>query len=147
MKPPEAPATGPEGREPGSAPAVSVCPEGRLALETLRVRPDFLRAASARRQGTPGFLLQARARGADEAADPSTVRVGFTCSKKVGNAVARNRAKRRLRALAREVLPLGARPGWDYVLVGRPGATIARDYADLRADLARALAQIHGAAK
>ncbi len=118
-----------------------------MALETLRVRPDFLRAASARRQGTPGFLLQARARGADEAADPSTVRVGFTCSKKVGNAVARNRAKRRLRALAREVLPLGARPGWDYVLVGRPGATIARDYADLRADLARALAQIHGAAK
>ncbi|MBW6506109.1 MAG: ribonuclease P protein component [Rhodobacteraceae bacterium] len=147
MKPPEAPATGPEGREPGSAPAVSVCLGGRLALETLRVRPDFLRAASARRQGTPGFLLQARARAVGEPADPAVVRVGFTCSKKVGNAVARNRAKRRLRALAREVLPLGARPGWDYVLVGRPGATIERAFEDLRADLARALAQIHGAAK
>lgn len=147
MKPPEAPATGPEGREPGSAPAVSVCPAATPAIETLCNRPDFLRAASARRQGTAGFLLQARARAAGETGDPAAVRVGFTCSKKIGNAVARNRAKRRLRALAREGLPLGARPGWDYVLVGRPGATIEREFAALRADLARALAQIHGAAK
>ena len=71
------------------------------------------------------------------------VRVGFTCSKKIGNAVARNRAKRRLRALAREVLPGLAHPGWDYVLVGRPGVTVVRPFADLRADLMRAMAQIH----
>ncbi|MDP3860873.1 MAG: ribonuclease P protein component, partial [Phaeovulum sp.] len=76
------------GREPGSAPAVSVCATGRLALETLRKRPDFLRAASARRQSTPGFLLQARKRAETEAAPAQAVRVGFTCSKKVGNAVA-----------------------------------------------------------
>ena len=85
--------------------------------DILAKRADFLRAAQARRQGTPAFLLQARARGDDS----PTVRVGYTCSKKIGNAVARNRAKRRLREVARAVLPGMARPGWDYVLVGRPG--------------------------
>ena len=115
-----------------------------MVLETLRNRPDFLRAASARRQATPGFLLQARHRAAGEIAAQSAIRVGFTCSKKVGNAVARNRAKRRLRALTREVLPAAARPGWDYVLVGRKDITAERDFAALKADLARALANLHG---
>ena len=111
-------------------------------FQILRKRADFLRAASARRQGMPGFLLQARKRDATE--PPEVIRVGFTCSKKIGNAVTRNRAKRRLRALVREVMPGVARPGWDYVLVGRPGATIERGFADLGADLASALARVHG---
>jgi ribonuclease P protein component len=114
-----------------------------MAFETLRKRADFLRAASARRQGMPGFLLQARQRLPEEAG--VQVRVGYTCSKKIGNAVARNRAKRRLRALAREIIPATGREGWDYVLVGRPGATIARNFADLRADLMAAMARVHDA--
>lgn len=104
----------------------------------LRKRAEFLRAASARRQGMPGFLLQARRRGDD---DP--FRVGYTCSRKLGNAVTRNRAKRRLRAVARAVMPQSGRAGWDYVLVGRPGVTVTRDFAALCEDLRLALARVH----
>jgi len=71
------------------------------------------------------------------------IRVGFTASKKIGNAVARNRAKRRMRAVMRAVLPSGGQAGWDYVLVAKPQATVQRDYNDLLADLTRAFAQIH----
>jgi ribonuclease P protein component len=110
-------------------------------LVTLTQRADFLAAQRARRRAAHGFTLEARRRGADEAAD--AVRVGFTCSKKVGNAVARNRAKRRLRALAREVLPAAGRPGWDYVLVGRAGVTAERPFDVLREELRAALAAIH----
>ncbi len=137
MTPPEAnrePATGTAGETP---PAASVC-----AVETLRKRADFLAAARARRQSTDSFLLQARRRAADESA-PDLIRVGFTCSKKVGNAVARNRAKRRLRATARMVLPTEGRAGWDYVLIGRPVDTAARPFHLLKDDLSKALKRIH----
>ncbi len=106
--------------------------------EVLRKRAEFLAAARARRQATAGFLLQALRR-----ADDAPLRVGYTCSKKIGNAVTRNRAKRRLREVARAVLPVDGRPGWDYVLVGKPEATVTRDFADLLTDLRKALAQIH----
>ena len=79
------------------------------------------------------------------ALDDAPPRIGFTATKKIGNAVMRNRAKRRLRALAREILPDAARPGWDYVLVGRPEATATRDFALLRADLEGALRRVHAA--
>lgn len=111
-----------------------------VALGRLRRRADFLQAAGARRQGTPGFLLQGRDRG-----DAGGARVGFTCSKKVGNAVARNRARRRLREIARLALADVARPGWDYVLVGRPEATADRDFAAMLEDLRTAAARLHGA--
>jgi len=112
-------------------------------VATLRQRPDYLRAASAQRKGMPGFLLQARARGTAEPAPAQLIRIGFTCSKKLGNAVARNRAKRRLRDIARAVIPAAGRPGWDYVLVGRPEVTATRNFADFSADLEAALAVIH----
>lgn len=131
MIPPEIQGQGIAAEAPARSPAVSLC--------VLRKRADYLRAASARRQGTAGFLLQAR----DRADGSDQVRVGFTASKKIGNAVLRNRAKRRLRALAREILVPGARPGWDYVLVARPDATVSRPYAELRADLAQALNSVH----
>jgi len=107
-------------------------------LEVLRKRADFLAAARAKRQGTTGVHLQARPRG-----DDGPARVGFTCSKKVGNAVARNRAKRRLREIARLILPNEGRAGWDYVLVGRAEITATRDFNDLGADLQYALKRVH----
>jgi ribonuclease P protein component len=115
----------------------------RPTVSVLKLRADFLRAAQARRQAMPGFLLQARLRGEGNV-DAREIRVGFTCSKKVGNAVARNRAKRRLRALAALALPGFGQAGWDYVLVGRPDVTATRDFARMRADLERALALVHG---
>lgn len=118
-------------------PAVSVCP----TLSVLTQRADFIRASNARRHGTAGIHLQARKRGEG---DPATgIRVGFTCSKKVGNAVARNRAKRRLREVARRVLPRLGRNDWDYVLIGRKDATVARPFDQLLRDLERALAKVH----
>ena len=99
-------------------------------------------ASQALRASMPGFTLQARERPAGEA---EGVRVGFTCSKKVGNAVARNRAKRRLREVARAVLPGEGRTGWDYVLIGRPEVTAALPFAQLLSDLSRALSRVHRA--
>ena len=137
MTPPEAPATGPDDRELERPPAVFSCPE------TLRQRADFLRAAQAKRQATPGLLVQARERRDDESAYPSQIRIGYTASKKIGNAVTRNRAKRRMRELARAVLCTDGRAGWDYVLVARPQVTVSRDFAELLGDLRKALRQIH----
>ena len=124
----------PVGPDVGS-PAVSVC------LEVLKNRSDFVRASNARRQGTPGIHLQGRKRAQEDAVG---IRVGYTCSKKVGNAVARNRAKRRLREVARIVLPEMGRDGWDYVLVGRKDLTASLPFETLLADMRRAMKKVHG---
>jgi ribonuclease P protein component len=87
----------------------------------------------------PGFVLQAAPVPADR--PPPGVRVGFTVSKRVGNAVVRNRVRRRLREIARMVIPEQARPDLDYVLVGRQGA-LARDFARMREELVEALKRL-----
>ena len=134
MTPPETPAK-PETGERAAPPAVSLCAKGSLCV--IKKRADFLKAARARRIAMPGFVLQARAREGDG------IRIGYTCTKKVGNAVARNRAKRRLREIAREVLPKHGKAGHDYVLIGRRLETATRPYHILRADLEKALHKIH----
>jgi ribonuclease P protein component len=113
-------------------------------LVTLRRRGDFLAAARGLRAGRPGFTLQGCARGAGEG-EPGEIRVGYTCSRKVGGAVERNRAKRRLREVARKVLAEQGVPGWNYVLVGRPEATATRPFAAMVDDLHKALERLHGA--
>jgi len=111
-----------------------------LRLAVLKKRSDFLAAAKGRREVTPGFILQVRPRGDG---DP-LVRVGYTCSKKVGNAVARNRAKRRLREIARLGLPACGSAGHDYVLIGRRNTTATLPFDTLRSHLTRALCKLQG---
>lgn len=110
----------------------------------LKRRQDFLKVAAARRKWVaPGFILQTRVRERDEHwnADVSAVRVGFTVSRKVGNAVERNRVRRRLRAAAFEVLSEHARPGYDFVVIGRTGA-LTRPFSALANDLRTALRRL-----
>ncbi|WP_126136210.1 ribonuclease P protein component [Tritonibacter mobilis] len=154
MTPPEAPMDGKadQGTQP---PAVSVCASAtpktsraprpskpakiRAGMELLTKRGDFLAAARARKQGTRSMMVQGRKRG-----DDGPFRVGFTCSKKVGNAVMRNRAKRRLREITRLLLKEHGKPGWDYVLIGRAGETTTCPFEQMQKDFAYALRKIHG---
>jgi len=112
-----------------------------LKLSRLKARADFLRAARAVRRSGPTLTLELCPTPADLARD-GTARVGFTATKKLGNAVIRNRAKRRLRAAAAEVLPLYGLARHDYVLVARAG-TLTRPFAGLLDDLAAALEAGH----
>ena len=108
-----------------------------LVLERLKQRKDFLRLAHAKRVHSTSFVLQARNRG-----DAQALRVGFTCSKKVGNAVARNRAKRRLREIARLILPRFGQAGHDYVLIGRANVTASTKFTALQDELLASLRKL-----
>lgn len=108
-----------------------------MVLFRLKRRPEFLAVAgSGVKAAAPGLVLQARPR--DQGGD---IRVGFTATRRVGGAVQRNRAKRRLRAAAEAVLPGAAAPGCDYVLIARR-ATLDRPFAALVRDLTGALKRL-----
>lgn len=105
----------------------------------IKKRSDFLAANRGKRYAAPGFVLLVRDRQDGNLAK----RLGITITKKVGNAVVRNRMRRRFRALAQEILGDQGKAGADHVLIGRDGG-IERDFGDLRADLARALGKLCG---
>ena len=106
-------------------------------MKRLTQRADFLAAASGTKAPAAAFVLQARKRG-----DEGPARVGFTVSKKVGNAVERNRVRRRLREIVRLAAGGGTRPGHDYVLIGRRAA-LALPFARMQQDFKNALQRVH----
>ena len=113
----------------------------RTKVKILKKRSDFLTAAKGTFLKTRGFHLQAKER--EGAVKTPFARVGFTCSKKVGNAVARNRAKRRLREVARLLLKDYGRPSWDYILIGKANETTGLSFADLCHDFKVCLSKFH----
>ncbi|WP_125255229.1 ribonuclease P protein component [Brevundimonas fluminis] len=108
-----------------------------LKIRRLTRRPQFLAAAKGRSEARGAVVVQRLDR---EDGDPA-VGVGFTATRKIGGAVVRNRAKRRLREAARALLPLLASPGSDYVLVARMG-TADRDWTRLLDDVSSALTRL-----
>ena len=106
-------------------------------IERLRKRPDFLAAAKAPSCARGAVVVQARAR----AGDGGPIRAGFTATRKVGGAVVRNRAKRRLREAARLLLAEHGRGGFDYVFIARAG-TAGRAWPRLLDDVKTALVSL-----
>src|SRR6516162_4761890 len=111
--------------------------DAALPIERLKKRPDFLACAQAPSCARGAVVVQARPRRDDQA----LVRAGFTATKRIGGAVQRNRAKRRMREAARLLLPDLARPGFDYVFIARGGVT-TRPWARLLDDMKSALIRL-----
>ena len=108
-----------------------------MTLGRITARRDFLAANTGSRAATPGFVLLVHPRQDGD----SAMRVGFTVTRKVGNAVVRNRLKRRLRALARTAIAQAGVAGADHVLIGR-NEGVTRAYARMESDLVQALARV-----
>ena len=136
----------------GPAPFKSSAP---LPLETLKKRAEFLRVRGGGRWAGAAFVLEGKPRPGDPGKEvnsplaavaqkgmPDSPRIGFTVTKQIGNAVVRNRVRRRLKAAVSSVFEAHARPGYDYVLIARaPAAT--RDFKELGRDLERAFVRVH----
>ena len=120
--------------------------DAALPIERLKKRADFLACAQAPSCARGAVVVQARPRGDER----PLVRAGFTATKRIGGAVERNRAKRRMREAARLVLPDLARPGFDYVFIARGGATTrpwVRLLDDVKSALIRLAAERDGRAR
>ena len=90
----------------------------------------------------PGFILQGKSRSVDTSVNSSVSRYGLTCSKRIGNAVKRNRAKRRLRSTVMAILPYSGLEGWDYVLIGKTNSTENLSFDNLKDSLTLSLIHI-----
>ncbi|HMN38370.1 MAG TPA: ribonuclease P protein component [Hyphomicrobium sp.] len=112
-----------------------------LTLKTIKKRPDFLAVRGGARASVPCCLMEAKPR-APGGAPLEGPRFGFTITKKLGNAVARNRIRRRLKAAISQIAPLYAHDGFDYVLVAR-AAALDKPYAELVDELTRAFKGVH----
>lgn len=130
---------GDAGRSRGDSRPSRSRPQEAVGLTTIRRRSDFLAANAASRVATPGFVLLVRPRGDGSAQK----RLGITVTRKIGNAVVRNRMKRRFRALAREIITDRGLAGADHVLIGRAGG-VERDFAQLKMELGKALGRAIG---
>ncbi len=106
-------------------------------MERIKRRQDFVAAAKALSQVQPGLVMQLRARG-----DDAAPRIGFTCTKKLGNAVTRNRIKRRLKEAARLSISAHVQNSMDYVVIGRSAAE-NRPFELLQSDIISALQRLH----
>jgi ribonuclease P protein component len=107
-----------------------------MAMQRLKQRREFLAAARGASIAAPGVVVQMRKRG-----DDGPPRVGFTVTRKLGGAVARNRIRRRLKEAVRLALPGRMRPGRDYVFIGRPEAKL-RPFGLLQQDLLDAVERV-----
>lgn len=131
----------PPRERPQAAFGLIEAPADRLAVGRLTVRRQFLFVAQGLKAVRPATVVQARTRDRTGDCPDGEVRAGFTATKKVGGAVVRNRAKRRLKEAARALLPLHGVPGTDYVFVARH-QTAARDWSLLLEDVKSALEQL-----
>jgi ribonuclease P protein component len=116
----------------------------QMAIATLKRRSEFLRLRGGRRWSSTAFVIEMRAReGASEPAAnaPTPARFGFTATKKLGNAVTRNRIRRRLKEAVRSVAPGRAKDGCDYVVIARESAA-SQPFAVLESDLIAALGRL-----
>ena len=132
-----------DGKNSSSRKMTIVKREDQKIIKTLLKRRDFLSVNKGARVSTPGFLLLALKRTNKQNMLVDDIRVGYTCSKKVGNAVTRNKAKRRLRALVRTTLPGIGLKCYDYVLIGKYSSTNKLSFETLQNDLKNSIIKLH----